>query len=129
MPTIKVSSNCPRCRRPTGEVVVNSFEEAQQVTEPGAVTASGLERLKALVQELKDEGTLPAAFAYVVTPEGVHIESQPALCNDPDAKRSCVKTLDNLLPHFQTKPERAPRGTKKKAEETPAEGETTATEQ
>lgn len=125
--SVTLNKSCTRCRR-TIAVEVNSPEEAFEVKAADAKKAAGASRLSALVEELKSEGALPDLFTAQVVNGELKVVSQVRLCDETDAKRSCLKTAANFVESLETLPERAPRGSKKKTVEATTETTETAAE-
>lgn len=111
---IKVEQNCTRCRR---GITVNAtdFTEAQAIEDGAKAKEAGARKLAELVTTLREAGELPDVFAVQRSGDEVIVISQAVLCDESDAKRSCVKTAKHFVEQLETLPERAPRGSKKKA--------------
>jgi hypothetical protein len=109
-----INKSCGRCRRDIS-VPVASLEKGLEIQQADEKKAEGAAKLKALVEELKTSGALPDLFTAQVSGDTVHVVSQVRLCDEADAKRSCTKTIAHFVDQFDTLPERAPRGSKKKA--------------
>jgi hypothetical protein len=112
---IKVEQNCTRCRREIA-VSASNFDEAKQVEETVSKRKEGADALRTFVVDLDKQGKLPDVFAVERQANGdLLIVEQGKLCDEDDAKRSCLKTAHTFISQLMTLPPRAPRGSKKKA--------------
>lgn len=117
--SVTLKQSCSRCRR-TVAVEVGSAEEAFEVKKTDAAKTDGAKRLEDFVVDLIAEGALPDLFTVQAVDGDVRFTSHVRLCDGTDAKRSCTKTVDALVKGTGVIPTRAPRGSKKAAQEVPA---------
>jgi hypothetical protein len=113
---IKVSQQCSRCRREE-DVEVGGAEEAILLDK---LQERQTEATKKLSKFLEENGKDLPDFIAILSREPVKLITHNHLCNDPDAKRSCVKRIETLMSQLDALPEPKPKGPRKKKETAPA---------
>lgn len=113
---LKVTQICSRCRREE-DIVVDNPTAAVELDK---LSERQVEATKKLSKFLEENGKDLPDFIAILSREPAKLITHNHLCNDPDAKRSCVKRIETLMEQLDTLPEPKPKGPRKKKDAAPA---------